>query len=216
MATRVRLMPSVLLVNDVLDEREMYARSLRASGYCAVTAENSAAAYQMATTRPPDIVVTDVRITGSISGLELTRRLRNNQRTLAVGIIVLTTVSRPQDAHIALKAGANSFLEKPVPVAVLMAEIARLRAGAPELFSESRHRRHRTDAAGALRHQGARFAARLTNERGCPSCQSNVIYRERWPILNSDCASATGDRERLRYVEGWFCTNPACDYRRLI
>jgi len=56
-----------------------------------------------------DRAVTDVRMTGSISGLELTRRLRNNQRTSAVGIIVLTTVSRPQDADVALKAGLMSF-----------------------------------------------------------------------------------------------------------
>jgi hypothetical protein len=32
MATRVSLTPSVLLVNDALDEREMYARTLRAYG----------------------------------------------------------------------------------------------------------------------------------------------------------------------------------------
>lgn len=212
---RVWFPPSVLLVNDVLDEREMYARTLRAAGYRAITAENSAVAYQIATRRPPDIVVTAVRITGSISGLELTRRLRNNPRTLAVGIIVLTTVSRPQDADIALRAGANRFLEKPVPAPMLRAESARLLAGSRELFSESRHRRHRAHAAGALHHEAARFVARLTNERVCPWCHSNVIYRERWPDLTSDCASASVDRERLRYVAGWFCTDPTCDYRRL-
>jgi DNA-binding response OmpR family regulator len=91
----------------------------------------------------------DVRITGAISGLELTRRLRKNQRTQAAGIIVLTTVSRPQDADVALKAGANRFLEKPVPAPILRAEIARLLAGSRELFSESRDRRHRANAAGA-------------------------------------------------------------------
>ena len=126
MATRVLLMPSVLLVNDALDEREMYARTLRAVGYRAIHADNSTAAFEIATTYPPDVVVTDVRIAGSIGGLELTRRLRNNVRTAAVRIIVLTLVSRPQDAVVALKAGANAFLEKPVLGSVLTAEIARL------------------------------------------------------------------------------------------
>jgi predicted Zn-ribbon and HTH transcriptional regulator len=65
------------------------------------------------------------------------------------------------------------------------------------------------------RHDGVRFTARLTNPCVCPWCHSNVIYRERWPGLTSDYASATVDRERLRYGAGWFCTNPTCDYRRL-
>ena len=99
---------SVLLVNDALEEREEYARILRISGYRAVEAATFAAAYQIATKNSVDIVVTDVRIGGSISGLELTRRLRNDTRTAAVPIIVLTTVSRPQDGDIAIKAGADS------------------------------------------------------------------------------------------------------------
>ncbi len=126
MAIRVLRTPSVLLVNEALDEGEMYARTMREIGCRAITAETSIAAYQIAATRPPDVVVTDVRITGSISGLELTRRLRNNAPTAAVRIIVLTTVSRPQDAELALKAGADTFLEKPVSGSVLKAEIARL------------------------------------------------------------------------------------------
>ena len=90
---RVRTLftPSVLLVNETLDEREMYARTLRAEGHRVITAEDSAVAYRIATMRPPDIVVTDVRSTGSFSGLELTRRLRSDERTSAVGIVVLTT-----------------------------------------------------------------------------------------------------------------------------
>jgi hypothetical protein len=45
----------------------MYARTLRAIGYLTIKAENSIAAYEIATKQPPDIVVTDVHITGSIS-----------------------------------------------------------------------------------------------------------------------------------------------------
>lgn len=126
MATRVLLTPSVLLVNDVIDEREMYARTLRAAGHCVITAKDSAVAYRIAANRPVDIVVTDVRITGSCSGLELTRRLRSDERTAAVGIVVLTSVSRSHDAHVALMAGADTVLEKPVTSSLLTGEIRRL------------------------------------------------------------------------------------------
>jgi DNA-binding response OmpR family regulator len=147
MATRVLLTPSVLLVNDALDEREMYARTLRADGYHAISAENSVAAYQIAVTRAPDIVVTDVRINGSLNGLELTRRLRSNERTSAVGIIVLSSMSRPHDADVALKAGADMFLEKPVSGSALKVEIARLLAMSRRLLSEHAPRPQRSTTA---------------------------------------------------------------------
>ena len=126
MASRVLRTPSILLVNEALDEHDLYARTLRAYGYRVVKAPTSVAAHQIAITSPTDIVVTDVHITGSMSGLELTRRLRTHTRTTTVPIIVLTDVSRPQDADLALKAGANMVLERPVRADVLQAEIARL------------------------------------------------------------------------------------------
>jgi DNA-binding response OmpR family regulator len=115
-----------LLVNEALDKHDPYARTLRAYGYRVVKAPTSGAAHLIAITRATDIVVTDAHITGSMSGLELTRRLRTHTRTTIVPIIVLTDVSRPQDADLALKAGANMVLERPVRADVLQAEIARL------------------------------------------------------------------------------------------
>jgi DNA-binding response OmpR family regulator len=146
MATRIPLTSSVLLVNDALKEREMYARILRASGYHAIEAATSIAACQIALANRLDIVVTDVRIAGSISGLELTRRLRNDTRTSVVPIIVLTSVSRPQDGDIAIKAGADTYLEKPVPALVLKTEIVRLLARSQPFRSEAGHQRQRSDA----------------------------------------------------------------------
>jgi len=126
MATQGLRTPSVLLLNEAIDERDLYARTLRAYGYRVVYAATSAAAYQLAITRPTDVVVADVHITGSMIGLELTRRLRIHTQTTTVPIIVLTNVSRPHDADLALKAGANMVLEEPVSADVLREEIARL------------------------------------------------------------------------------------------
>jgi CheY-like chemotaxis protein len=211
MATRVLQTPSVLLVNDALDEREMYARTLRAVGYRAITAENSIVACQIAVTDRPDVVVTDVRISGSISGLELTRRLRTNVRTAAVRIIVLTTVQRPQDGDVALKAGADLFLEKPVSGSALKVEIARLLAVSRRRLSEHAGRPRSTTA---VRDLAAMTPVGTTTRTKCPSCDGTVVYRERWPVLASNLARAIGI-ERMRYVSGWFCTNASCDYYQL-
>lgn len=114
-------------------------RCLRASGYRVVKAPTSIAAYQIAIAVRTDIVVTDVHFTGSMSGLELTRRLRTHLRTTAVPVIVLTDVSRPQDADLALKAGANRVLERPVWAAVLCQEIERLLAASAPHGGRRRH-----------------------------------------------------------------------------
>jgi CheY-like chemotaxis protein len=213
MATGVLETPSVLLVNDALDEREIYARTLRAVGYRAITAENSIVACQIAVTDRPDVVVTDVRISGSISGLELTRRLRTNVRTAAVRIIVLTTVQRPQDADVALKAGADLFLEKPVSGSALKVEIARLLAVSRRRLSEHAARPQRSTTA--VRDLAAMTPVGTATRTKCPSCDGTVVYRERWPVLASNLARAAIGIERMRYVSGWFCTNASCDYYQL-
>ena len=81
MATRDLRTPSILLVSNSVDERKVYTRVLRASGYRVVNAATTVLAYQVAITRPTDIVVTDGHCAGSMSGLELTRRLRIHTRT---------------------------------------------------------------------------------------------------------------------------------------
>ena len=200
----------------------MYARTLRTSGYCAIKAATFLAAYQIATSKRLDVVVTDVWIAGSISGLELTRRLRHDTRTSTVPIIVLTDMSRPHDGDIALKAGADTVLEKPVPSGVLKAEIERLLATSrPFLFK----------AAHGLRSEGYRRQVRFSNAPGwpmtsrprtnpdspCPRCGAAMEYRNRCPVLTPQLvAPPNGDqRERLRYAAGWFCINPSCDYSEL-
>lgn len=206
MATRVSLMPSVLLVNDVLDECAVYTRTLRAAGHRVITAEDSAAAYRIATERSIDIVVTDVRLTGSCSGLELTRRLRSDERTSAVGIVVLTSVSRSHDAHVALMAGADRVLEKPVESSLLTCEIRRLL---------SRSARQSLNSTDSLEVASLKSGRPVGTGRTCPWCSGTMVHRERWPMLASDGAQGGIGRERLHYVSGWFCTNPACDHHQL-
>jgi hypothetical protein len=55
MATQALRTPSILLVSHSVDEREVYARSLGASGYRVVGAATTTVAYQIATARPTDM-----------------------------------------------------------------------------------------------------------------------------------------------------------------
>src|SRR4030095_14100529 len=155
MATRELRMPSILFVSPSVEEREVYTRALRASDYRVVNAATTVLAYQIAITRPTDIVVTDGHGAGTMSGLELTRRLRIHARTTTVPIIVITSETRRQDGELSIKAGADMFLEKPVSGDVLREHVVRLLM-----------------ACGRLPRQlSPKHDAHLGTERTCQQCR---------------------------------------------
>ena len=243
MATRTLRPPSILLVSNSVDEREGYARSLRAWGYRVVNAATTVLAYQIATTRPTDMVVTDGHCAGSMSGLELTRRLRIHTRTTTVPIIVLTSVTRRHDGDLSIKAGADMFLERPVSGDVLREHVARLLAACGRLSRHSpppldlsnftRKAANRPYSQTASPFQGGSFSAVPVSEsqgdldvsvggnaspadhRTCPQCRELLEYRHKSPVLSVAEPNDRQPRERLRYVSGWFCNNAACEYREL-
>ena len=104
--------PVVLLVDDLQDSLEMYAMSLLAMGFQPITAENGEEAFARACQSHPDVIVADISLP-DISGLELTRRLRNDDRTRDAGIIVLTGHAREFAEGEAREAGCDCFLMKP-------------------------------------------------------------------------------------------------------
>jgi DNA-binding response OmpR family regulator len=193
------------LVGNSVDERTTYTRALRASGYGVVNAATTVLAYQIAITRPMDVVVTDGHCTGSMTGLELTRRLRIHTRTTTVPIIVITSETRPHDGELSIKAGADMFLQKPISGDVLREHVRRL------LVAYGRLRRRSSRTHGFL--DGAGNNADSGNERTCPHCRGLLEYRYKFPILSAVDPNNREPRERLLYVSGWFCSDPACEYQ---
>src|SRR6185436_19649069 len=53
------------------------------------------------------------------------------------------------------------------------------------------------------------------NKRTCPQCRGLMEYRHKSPILSAAEPNGREPRERLRYESGWFCSDPACEYREL-
>ena len=150
------------------------------------------------------MVVTDVHCARSMTGLELARRLRIHTRTTTVPIIVLTSKMRRQDGELSVKAGADMFLEKPVSGDVLRDRVARL------LVADARPSRRLSPE-----HELPGFAADdAARDRSCPQCCGLMEYRHKAPVLSSELNSRQ-PRDRLRYVSGWFCSDPSCEYREL-
>ena len=98
---------SVLLVEDDLDGRRLYAEWLTGAGFQVQEAHNGLQALERAFDARPDVVVTDSHIPG-IDGFELTRRLKQDPRTLDIPVLAVTgIVTFASDPGRAQRAGAT-------------------------------------------------------------------------------------------------------------
>jgi two-component system, cell cycle response regulator DivK len=117
-----RLAPSVLLVNDSDDEREMYAEYFSISGFRTLQADNADDAYRLAIEFTPDVVVTLIRFAGRSHGLTLTRSLKAGEATRRIAVVILTREAVEQDRQSAAAAGCDRCMEIPLmPVALAAA-----------------------------------------------------------------------------------------------
>lgn len=105
--------PRVLLISDSADEREMYAESFRRGGFCTLQACSAADGFRLASELPPSAIVTDVRLAGDENGLELTRRLKQDERMRRVPVVILTGYVFTHDREAAARAGCDLFVPKP-------------------------------------------------------------------------------------------------------
>jgi two-component system phosphate regulon response regulator PhoB len=73
--------------------------------------------------KPPDIVLLDLRLP-DMSGLEVARKLRNNQRTKSIPILAMSGFQIEKKEW--LEAGCNDFILKPFDTSQLLAQLATL------------------------------------------------------------------------------------------
>lgn len=111
---------SILVVDDEIRYRELYARVLRQAGFAVREAGNAAEALRFLADAPPDMIVSDVRMPGE-SGLDLLRRVREERPDLP--FLLVTAYADVREAVDALKLGAVDYLAKPVDLDELLAAV---------------------------------------------------------------------------------------------
>jgi two-component system phosphate regulon response regulator PhoB len=128
---------TVLVVEDEPQIQELVAINLEHSGHKvlrAASAEEAEAAIRAAL---PDVLVLDWMLPGE-SGVAFARRLRLDERTRDLPILMLTARAMEQDKVSGLEAGADDYLTKPFSPKELAARIkAVLRRRAPQLSGDA-------------------------------------------------------------------------------
>ena len=128
---------TVLVVEDEPSIQELIAASLRHSGYEVLRADSAEDAMLLVAEALPDVVLLDWMLPG-LSGIQYARRLRSEERTNDLPIIMLTARSDEHDKVSGLDAGADDYLTKPFSPRELQARIkAVLRRRAPQMTEDS-------------------------------------------------------------------------------
>jgi chemosensory pili system protein ChpA (sensor histidine kinase/response regulator) len=102
----------------------MYEEFLRHQGFAPIAVTNGTDALFAAP--QADVVVTGILLTGTIDGIELISRLRAEERTRHVPIVVLTSCVWPPEPERARRAGCDVFLPKPCLPEELLHEVRRV------------------------------------------------------------------------------------------
>ncbi len=116
------MMDSVLVVEDEAAIREVLSYNLSREGYQVASVGSGEEALAVAELQSFDIVVLDRMLPG-VDGLSVCRALRNNPRTRAIPIIILTALSGESDMVSGLQEGADDYVTKPFSPKVLVARV---------------------------------------------------------------------------------------------
>ncbi|MBF7728746.1 phosphate regulon transcriptional regulator PhoB [Pseudomonas sp. N040] len=122
---------TILIVDDEAPIREMIAVALEMAGYECLEAGNSQEALAIIVDRHPDLLLLDWMLPGS-TGIELARRLKRDELTADIPIIMLTAKGEEDNKIQGLEVGADDYITKPFSPRELVARLkAVLRRAGP-------------------------------------------------------------------------------------
>ncbi len=115
----------VLIVEDNPQNMKLLEMLLRAKDYILLKAYDGEEALDMAIREQPDLIVMDMQLP-KMSGLEVTKRLRQTPVFSHTPIIALTAYAMRGDKEQFMEAGCNAYLSKPISTRELPVIIDRM------------------------------------------------------------------------------------------
>jgi phosphate regulon transcriptional regulator PhoB len=112
----------ILVADDEKDIVELVAFNLEREGFAVSRAYDGQKAWEMVNREKPDLVILDLMMP-EMPGMEVCARIRRQETTASLPIIMLTAKSDPIDKILGLEIGADDYLTKPFHVRELIARV---------------------------------------------------------------------------------------------
>ncbi len=113
----------ILIVEDNPRNMRLIEMTLRAKGYTLLKATDGGEALDIAISERPDLIIIDIELP-KISGLAVTRKLRETPEFRHIPIIAITAYAMKGDWEKAIGAGCDAYLPKPINTRELPGMIA--------------------------------------------------------------------------------------------
>lgn len=128
---------TILVIEDEPAIAELLSVNLSFAGHRVLVAQDAEIAIHMVASELPDLILLDWMLPG-MSGVKLAKKLRGEDRTKDIPIIMLTARTDETDKVEGLETGADDYITKPFSPKELMARIkAVLRRRAPQLTNDT-------------------------------------------------------------------------------
>ena len=114
----------VLLVEDNPDVRKFIQRSF-GQNYLLLETNNGTEGLEIAVQAVPDIIISDVMMPG-LNGMELTEKVKQDERTSHIPVILLSALSTNDKIKEGLQKGADDYMTKPFDVDILKTKVENL------------------------------------------------------------------------------------------
>lgn len=113
---------NILVVEDDRDIARLLTHFLEGEGFSTGCVGDGRVALTRIQSAIPDLIILDLMLPG-MDGLEVCRRLRRDEKTLAIPIIMLTAKGEETDKVVGLEIGADDYLTKPFSPKELVARV---------------------------------------------------------------------------------------------
>ena len=114
--------PTILCVDDDLNNLALLEALLTPRGYETISAENGQTALEKAAAKPPDLILLDIMMP-RMSGIEVLEKLRAAELTKTIPVVMVTALKETEDKIKALEAGCDDFISKPFDKVELLARV---------------------------------------------------------------------------------------------
>ena len=120
-------MKKILIVDDQVEVRELIEVTLRIGDFQILQAGNGLEALSIARKDMPDLILLDVMMPeGGLDGFEVCEILKNDPRTSAITIIMLTAKNQVADKERGIEVGADDYFIKPFSPLDLMRKVEQI------------------------------------------------------------------------------------------